>query len=153
MLFSSRQQPPLLVLAITREKENFGICKLDLFNKTERCTIIDLAHFGQRPCVIDAIYHSLSNDMLSQSICSVVYKFCFTLSFGLCFGRNVFRYLLLKPTQRSFLSSTHSMLVCCFVTLVTPFIKSFQCWFVYHVQWDYDSVHYVTLHLHLAQKF
>ena len=55
-------------------------------------TIIDFAYFSQRPCVIDVIYHSLSDDMLFSSIRSVVFKFCIKLHFGHRFGRNVFGY-------------------------------------------------------------
>ena len=55
-------------------------------------TIIDLAFFGQRPCVINVIYHSLADDMLFSSMRSVVFKFSIKLCFGHCFGRKVFRY-------------------------------------------------------------
>ena len=44
--------------------------------------------------VIDAIYHSLADDMLFLSIRSVVFKFCIKLCFGHCIGRIGFRYLL-----------------------------------------------------------
>ena len=62
----------------------------DLF--CTQATIIDLAFFGQRPCVINVIYHSLADDMLFSSMRSVVFKFSIKLCFGHCFRRKVFRY-------------------------------------------------------------